>query len=95
MSGTLIEKNLDAYAEAEHRDNSEKYHADGNQVFDHGFRASKQPVYSVLDRADHDPHWTRDQYQELSKALSRAHQDGYTSGSQLQEDVGQLPSSEG
>ncbi|MEV0736251.1 hypothetical protein AB0I51_09815 [Streptomyces sp. NPDC050549] len=95
VTGTLIEKNLDAYTEAQHRDNSEQYHAEGNQVYEHGFKASMQPAYTVLDRADHDSRWNSDTYQTLSNALRSSHQDGYTSGSQLQEDVGQLPSSEG
>jgi hypothetical protein len=54
-----------------------------------------QPAYAVLDRVDHDSRWTRDTHQTLSNALGSAHQDGYTSGSRLQEDVGRLPSPEG
>ncbi|MFI6934430.1 hypothetical protein [Streptomyces sp. NPDC050287] len=87
----LIEKNLDEYAEAQHRDNSEQYHADGNHVFENGYKASWQPGHSVLERVDRDPSWGRGEYQRLSEALTSAYSQGYTSGSQTQENVGQLP----
>lgn len=69
VTGTLIEKNLDAYTEGQHRDDSEQHHAEGNQVYEHGFKASMQPAYSVLERADQDSRWTTDTDQALSNAL--------------------------
>ncbi|MFD5077000.1 hypothetical protein [Streptomyces sp. NPDC058371] len=89
--GGLIEHNLDQYAEAHHRDNAEKYHSDGNDIFEDGNQASWQPGYSLLERADKSSDWSRDDYQKLSEALTRAQNLGYTTGSQRQENVGQLP----
>ncbi|MFD6424759.1 DUF6571 family protein [Streptomyces sp. NPDC060198] len=89
--GGLIEKNLDEYAEAHHRDNSEKYHAEGNEVYASGFAASWRPGHAVLQEADASSAWDGENYRKLSDALTRAQQLGYNSGSQQQENVGQLP----
>ncbi|MET7518813.1 hypothetical protein ABZS88_36340 [Streptomyces sp. NPDC005480] len=91
VTGALIDHNLDQYAEAHHRDNSEKSHADGNDIFASGNKASWQPGYSLLERADESDKWPRDKYQDLNEALIRAQNLGYTRGSQNQENVGQLP----
>lgn len=91
VSGSLIEKNLDAYAEAQHRDSAEKAHVEGNNVYEHGFGASWQAGHSVLRQADSNPNWTSAQYEKLSAALTSAHTDGYNNGSQTQENVGMLP----
>ncbi|MFC4470020.1 hypothetical protein ACFPH6_36920 [Streptomyces xiangluensis] len=93
--GGMIEKNIDEYAESQHRDNSEQGHTETNKVYDKGYHASWQPGYSVLTDANKSDAWSTDQYQYLSQELRTAHQLGYTSGSQMQQNVGSLPTPDG
>ncbi|NUK08042.1 hypothetical protein HRW18_08470 [Streptomyces lunaelactis] len=91
ITGGLIEANLDKYAEAHHRDNSGKYHADAGEVFTSGNKASWQSAYSLLERADASPAWSTNAFGDLSEALTRAQNVGYSNGSQRQVNVGALP----
>ncbi|MFK0167679.1 hypothetical protein ACIQU5_02620 [Streptomyces sp. NPDC090306] len=91
ITGSQIEKNLDAYGESQHRDNSLKYHDDAAKVYERGYQSAWAPGRTALDNMSSPHAQFNAQYQTIREELSSAYQLGYTTGTQNNAAVGALP----
>ncbi|MEV6485533.1 hypothetical protein [Streptomyces sp. NPDC051576] len=91
-----IEDNLDTYGESQHRQLADVRQGDRKAIYDAGYTSSWEPGRRALERLDGSAWHAHqdDPYLQVRENLKNAQATGYTSGSNAQQEAGNLPVTE-